>query len=146
MPRCCFRLSMIWRPTRIVGSSEVIGSWKTIAIFGPLMSSMRFSESLRRSSPSKTISPPLTMVFASGFRRMMLLAATDFPDPDSPTMASVSPLLRSKVAPLLPHPRVEGVAQPVAEEPEADGDHDQHEAGEDQQVREVPHRVRPVVD
>ena len=29
----------------------------------------------------------------------MLLAATDFPDPDSPTMASVSPRLRSKVAP-----------------------------------------------
>ena len=90
---------MIWRPTRIVGSSEVIGSWKTIAIFGPLTSSMRLSESLRRSSPSKMISPPLTMVFDSGFNRMMLLAATDFPDPDSPTMASVSPRLRSKVAP-----------------------------------------------
>jgi hypothetical protein len=83
----------------MVGSSEVIGSWKTIAIFGPLMSSMRLSESLRRSSPSKRISPPLTMVFAAGLRRMMLLAATDLPEPDSPTIARVSPRLRSKVAP-----------------------------------------------
>src|SRR5215211_2212115 len=176
MPRCRFRLSMIWRPTRIVGSSEVIGSWKTIAIFGPLISSMRFSESLRRSSPSKMISPPLTMVFDSGFRRIMLLAATDFPDPDSPTMASVSPRLRSKVAPrtactspayvlkemrrsstlrtaspftvatLLPHPRVEGVAQAVAEEPEANGDRDQHRGREYEQVRIEPHLVGPVVD
>src|SRR5215204_1305714 len=176
IPRCCLRLSMIWRPTRMVGSSEVIGSWKTIAIFGPLMSSMRFSESLRRSSPSKTISPSLTMVFDSGFRRMMLFAATDFPDPDSPTMASVSPRLRSKVAPrtactspayvlkemrrsstlrtaspftvatLLPHPRVEGVAQAVAEEPEADGDRDQHRGREYEQVRIEPHLVSPVAD
>jgi hypothetical protein len=29
------------------------------------------------------------MVFDSGLRRIMLLAATDFPEPDSPTMASV---------------------------------------------------------
>src|SRR5215208_919806 len=176
MPRCCLRLSMIWRPTRIVGSSEVIGSWKTIAIFGPLMSSMRFSESLSRSSPSKTISPPLTIVFDSGFRPMMLLAATDFPDPDSPTMASVSPRLRSKVAPrtactspayvlkemrrsstlrtaspftvatLLPHPRVEGVTQAVAEEPEADGDRDQHGGRAYEHVRIESHLISPVID
>ena len=37
------------------------------------------------------------MVLASGMRRMMLLAVTDFPEPDSPTMARVSPRLRSKV-------------------------------------------------
>src|SRR5215210_6997119 len=176
MPRCCFRLSMIWRPTRIVGSSEVIGSWKTIAIFGPLMSSMRFSESFKRSSPSKTISPPLTMVFDSGFNPMMLLAATDFPDPDSPTMASVSPRLRSKVAPrtactspayvpkemrrsstlrtaspfvlatLLPHPRVEGVAQTVAEEPEADRQEAQDDGREYEQVRIKPHLPGSLVD
>jgi hypothetical protein len=83
----------------IVGSSEVNGSWKIIAIFAPLMWRMRFSESSRRSSPSKTMSPPLTMEFDSGLMRIMLLAATDFPEPDSPTMASVSPCRRSKDAP-----------------------------------------------
>jgi hypothetical protein len=99
MSRCFLRLSVIWRPTRIVGSSEVIGSWKTIAILGPLIPCMRLSESLRKSSPSKRISPPRHQVFASGFRRMMLLAATDLPEPDSPTIARVSPRLSSKDAP-----------------------------------------------
>ena len=99
MPRCFFKLSVIWRPILIVGSSEVMGSWKTIAIFGPLMFCICFSLSFRMSLPSKRISPPLTMVLASGLRRMMLLAVTDLPEPDSPTMARVSPRLRSKVAP-----------------------------------------------
>ena len=92
---------MIWRPILIVGSSEVMGSWKTIAILRPLTLCICFSLSFRMSLPSKRISPPLTMVLASGLRRMMLLAVTDLPEPDSPTMASVSPRLRSKEAPLM---------------------------------------------
>ena len=46
MPRCFFRLSVIWRPTFMVGSSEVMGSWKTIAIFDPLILCICFSLSL----------------------------------------------------------------------------------------------------
>jgi hypothetical protein len=98
-PRCFCRLSVIWRPTLIVGSSEVIGSWKTIAIFDPRIVCIRCSESLRRSCPSKIASPPLIKVFASGRRRIRLLAVTVLPEPDSPTMARVSPRLRSKETP-----------------------------------------------
>src|SRR5919112_4363380 len=50
------------------------------------------------------------------------------------------------VATLLPHPRVEGVAQAVAKEPEADGDRDQHRGREYEQVGIEPHLVGPVVD
>src|SRR5215203_6033328 len=176
MPRCFFRLSVIWRPTLIVGSSEVMGSWKTIAIFDPRIPCIRFSESSRRSCPSKRTSPPLTMLFASGSSRMMLFAVTLLPLPDSPTMASVSPRLRSKVTPrtactspaevpkemrrsstlrtaspftvatLLPHPRVECIAQTVSKEPEADGDRDQHHGRENEHVRIEPHLIGPVVD
>jgi hypothetical protein len=76
-----------------------MGSWKTIAIFGPLTLCICFSLSFTISCPSKRISPSLMMVFDTGLRRMMLLAVTDFPDPDSPTMARVSPRLRSNVTP-----------------------------------------------
>ena len=41
--QCFFRLSVIWRPT-LVGSSEVMGSWKTIAILGPRTSCICFSD------------------------------------------------------------------------------------------------------
>ena len=79
MPRCFFRLSVIWRPILIVGSSEVMGSWKTIAIFGPRMSlHLLLGELEEVLVPRRRISPPLTMVLASGLRRMMLLAVTDF--------------------------------------------------------------------
>jgi hypothetical protein len=98
-PRCFLRLSVIWRPTFIVGSSEVIGSWKTIAILDPRIFCICCSESLRMSCPSKRASPPLIMVFASGRRRIRLFAVTVLPDPDSPTMARVSPRLRSKETP-----------------------------------------------
>src|SRR5919107_2932446 len=49
-------------------------------------------------------------------------------------------------ATLLPHPRVEGVAQTVAQEPEADGDRDQHGGRVYEQVRIEPHLIGPVVD
>src|SRR5215211_4985651 len=49
-------------------------------------------------------------------------------------------------ATLLPHPRVEGIAQAVAEESEADSDRDEHRGREYEQVRIEPHLVGPVVD
>src|ERR687894_708004 len=61
----------------------------------------------------------------------------------SSTRRTASPFT---VATLLPHPRVEGVAQAVAEEPEADGDRDQHRGREYEQVRIEPHLIGPVVD
>src|SRR5919107_4004726 len=61
----------------------------------------------------------------------------------SSTLRTTSPFA---VATLLPHPRVEGVAQAVAQEPEANGDRDQHSGREYEQVRIEPHLIGPVVD
>src|SRR5919107_5069921 len=59
------------------------------------------------------------------------------------TLRRVSPFT---AATLLPHPRVEGVAQAVAQEPEADGDRDQHGGREYEHVRIEPHLIGPVVE
>src|SRR5215211_5984233 len=61
----------------------------------------------------------------------------------SSTLRTTSPFT---AATLLPHPRVEGVAQAVAKEPEADGDHDEHRSREYEHVGIEPHLVGPVVD
>src|SRR5215207_6427228 len=61
----------------------------------------------------------------------------------SSTLRMASP---STAAMLLPHPRVQGVAQAVAKEPETDGDHDKHRGREDEHVRIEPHLISPVVD
>src|SRR5215211_6321945 len=61
----------------------------------------------------------------------------------SSTLRTASPFA---AATLLPHPRVEGVAQAVAKEPEADGDHDKHRSREYEHVWIEPHLVGPVVD
>src|ERR671910_496188 len=61
----------------------------------------------------------------------------------SSTLRTTSPFA---AAILLPHSRIEGVAQAVAKEPEADGDRDQHRGREYEQVRIEPHLIGPVVD
>src|ERR687898_1896802 len=61
----------------------------------------------------------------------------------SSTLRTASPFALTT---LLPHSRIEGVAQAVAKEPEADGDRDQHRGREYEQVRIEPHLVGPVVD
>ena len=98
-----FSASVIWSPTVCSGDSEVIGSWKIIA--------MRAPRRLRISSPSgasvatstgppeagslKSIWPD-TMRPRFGRSRRSALAVTDFPEPDSPTTASVLPFGMSK--------------------------------------------------
>src|SRR5215217_4782508 len=61
----------------------------------------------------------------------------------SSTLRMASPFA---AATLLPHPRVESVAQAVAKEPEADGDRDKHRSREYEQVGIEPHLIGPVVD
>src|SRR5918994_3602700 len=61
----------------------------------------------------------------------------------SSTLRMASPFT---VATLLPHPRVECIAQAVAKEPEADGDRDQHRGRKYERVRIEPHLVGAVVD
>ena len=74
---------MICSPMRWTGFSDVIGSWKIIAISSPR--SRRSSSSLAvrtRSSPTRAI--PSNVVFTFGVRPMRVIADTDLPEPDSP--------------------------------------------------------------
>ncbi len=73
------------------GLSEVIGSWKIMAIWLPRMWRISSSLAWSRSSPSKMIWPPAILPGGVGIRRMIESAVTLLPQPDSPTMPSVSP-------------------------------------------------------
>ena len=79
-------------PIVSVGFSDVIGSWKIIAICRPRTSSSSRSDRCTRSRPSNEIEP-LTMRAVCASRPMIESAVTDLPQPDSPTMPSVRPLL-----------------------------------------------------
>src|SRR4051812_29736907 len=82
------------------GFRLVIGSWKIIAIRLPRISRIFWSETSIRSSPSNTMRPPTMRPGGSWMSRMIERFVTDFPDPDSPTMPSVSPRRTSKLTPL----------------------------------------------
>ena len=136
---------MICVPIVSVGFSDVIGSWKIIAISWPRTSSSCFSLSVVRSRPSNMIEP--ATIFAGGFgiRPMIESAVTDLPQPDSPTIPSVLPCSTAKLTPStarttpsrvkkcvwrsstsssghlgLPRARVERVAQAVGDEVRAE--------------------------
>src|SRR6266516_633770 len=85
------------QPTRYTGLSEVIGSWKIIAISRPRISRISYSLIRVRSWPLNMTFPPT--IRPGRCRRMMLSAVTDLPQPDSPTMPSVSPALSSNETP-----------------------------------------------
>ena len=96
------------------GFSDVIGSWKIIAIFVPRMSRISLADALRISWPSSSTEPS-----SSPLRRstspMTDRQVTLFPEPDSPTMPSVSPFSTREADPrdglhdavVRPEPRVE---------------------------------------
>ena len=89
--RCSSSASVSWRPIVSTGFSDVIGSWKTIAMRLPRMWRISSSSILRRSSPSKRISPPTIFPGGLGISRRIESALTLLPQPDSPTSPSVSP-------------------------------------------------------
>ena len=82
---------MSWRPTVSTGFSEVMGSWKTMAISRPRTRRISSSESRRRSCPLNQISPAAIRPAGAATSRMMESALTLLPHPDSPTSATVSP-------------------------------------------------------
>ena len=73
------------------GLREVIGSWNTMDIWAPRTSRICSSLTSRRSRPSNRMRPPVTRPGGLGTRRRIDSALTDLPQPDSPTMATVSP-------------------------------------------------------
>ena len=72
---------MICVPIVSVGLSDVIGSWKIIAISRPRMSSSFRSASFVRSRPSKRTSPETISAGGFGIRPMIESAVTDLPQP-----------------------------------------------------------------
>ena len=89
--RCRRTASVIWSPIRITGLSEVIGSWKIIEMRLPRIARICASSRPSRSVPSSITEPPTILPGGSGTRRMIESAVTLLPQPDSPTIASVSP-------------------------------------------------------
>ena len=89
---------MIWSPILCTGFSDVIGSWKIIAMSLPRISRRREFEACRRSSPRKSARPSLEAE-RLGLRPMIVRHVTLFPQPDSPTIPSVLPSSRLNETP-----------------------------------------------
>ena len=94
--RCSRIASVSWAPTVITGLSDVIGSWKIIAISPPRMLRIILSDLRVNSDRPRRISPEVTRSDALGKSPMMASEVTDLPEPDSPARHSVSPAARSK--------------------------------------------------
>ena len=90
--------SAICAPMVITGFSDSPGSWKIIATRRPRTSRICDSGSASRFCPSSSTTPPV-IVAASGSRRISDSAVIDFPQPDSPTSAKVSPAAMSNDTP-----------------------------------------------
>ena len=85
MPRWTRSGSAICSPMRISGLSELIGSWKTIAIAVPHSSRSSLSGRPTSSSPSKR-TDPLRITSGPESSPMIDRLSTVLPEPDSPTM------------------------------------------------------------
>src|SRR6186713_575040 len=91
----CWRsTSSIWRPTLRIGLSAARGFWKIIDISRPRRSRIWSSSAARTSTP-ENITQPSAMRPARSRMRITANEVTDLPEPDSPTIASVSPLATS---------------------------------------------------
>src|SRR6185295_18831893 len=75
-----------------------MGSWKTMETRFPRIRRISFSESWRRSIPSRRTRPPTTRPGGETSRRFES-AVTDFPEPDSPTRPRVRPRPIEKLTP-----------------------------------------------
>ena len=97
-PLCCCTLSAIWRPIGMVGSRDVIGSWKTIPMSPPRTLRISLFDSRTRSRPSSSTCPA-QMRPPGGSRRMTEVPSMVLPQPDSPTRPSVSPSATARLTP-----------------------------------------------
>ena len=83
--------SAIWSPTVSTGLRLVIGSWKIMASRLPRSLRISPSSSRTRSRFSNVTLPFTVRASRGGKSRMIESAVTLLPQPDSPTMPSVSP-------------------------------------------------------
>ena len=91
--------SAICSPTRISGFSDVIGSWYTIAISAPRTARRPSSSIASTSRPSRSTRPPTISAGGTGCSPITDSIVSDFPQPDSPTRATVSPAPTVKSTP-----------------------------------------------
>ena len=84
---------MIWAPILCTGFSEVIGSWKIIAMSLPRISRRREFERLQQVLAAEERAPLARSPSCLGFSPMIVRHVTLLPEPDSPTMPSVLPSL-----------------------------------------------------
>src|SRR5215468_3997849 len=87
---CSSIVSLICAPMLSTGLSDVIGSWKIIEMSLPRTARICASSSLMRSRPSSSIAPETIRPGGSGMSRITESAVMLLPQPDSPTIASVS--------------------------------------------------------
>src|SRR5205823_5506610 len=140
------------------GLSEAIGSCKIIEILLPRYSRISASLNCSRSTPSNLILPPTILPPGCGTSRSSDRLVMVLPEPDSPTMPSVSPGATVKLTPStalttprrvkkyvrrsstcssgcttldLPQAGVQPVAQPVAQEVARQHHHADRQAGEE---------------
>ena len=96
IPELCVTIaSEIWWPIVKTGFSDVIGSWKIIAISPPRISRRSLVGSVRRSRSPYIASPLTILPGGCGISPSIVITETLFPEPDSPTMPRVSPGKRS---------------------------------------------------
>src|SRR5215831_18932444 len=96
---CSRTASAIWLPIVSTGLSEVIGSWKIIAMSLPRTARILSSPSASKSVPASLTEPPTMRPGGSGTSCMSDKAVILLPQPDSPTMASVSCGASEKLTP-----------------------------------------------
>ena len=82
----------------LTGFSEVIGSWKIIAIRVPRISLISFEVACRISLPS-SFTDPSCSAFRLSTRPITDRQVTLLPEPDSPTMPSVPDFSSEKLTP-----------------------------------------------
>ena len=98
---CSRRFSATCLPTFIVGFRDVSASWNIIEHSAPRYARHSFSSYFKISFPLYQIwLPSLTSPGGVCISPIMLLAVTDLPHPDSPTIASVSPSSTANETPL----------------------------------------------
>ena len=91
------RVSRICAPTFHIGLRLLIGSCGTRPTWSPRSTRISFSETWVMSRPSKRICPPVMEPFSAS-RCAIAMAVVDLPEPDSPTIATVSPGYTSRFA------------------------------------------------
>src|SRR5437762_1234182 len=150
---CSRTASRSWCPIVRTGLSDVIGSWKIIAISLPRSSRSRSCGMVSRFSPLKSACPVVRDLRRS-LRPMIVRHVTLLPEPDSPTIPSVRPLSMVKLTPstarTTPSPVTNSVVRSLTSSSAPEGTSlmglPEPDTRVDERVEEVDDQIRDAVD